>query len=77
MKNATQSCPAACSGVAAVSLPNEGGSQPDCRVIDELRLLFEISYTLESSIELRDVIRPVLLKMSGVLGLRRGAITIF
>jgi len=44
--------------------------------MDELRLLFEISYTLESSLELREVIRPVLTRMSDVLGMRRGAITI-
>ena len=54
----------------------EEGHQPECRVIDELRLLFEISYTLESSLELREVIRPVLTRMSEVLGMRRGAITI-
>jgi Nif-specific regulatory protein len=45
-------------------------------VADEFSLLFDISYTLESSIELRDVIRPVLLKMSEVLGMKRGTITI-
>jgi Nif-specific regulatory protein len=44
--------------------------------VDELRLLFEISYTLESSLELRSVIRPVLARMAEVLGMRRGAITI-
>jgi Nif-specific regulatory protein len=49
---------------------------PGCRVIDELSLLFDISYTLESSLELRDVIRPVLLKMAEVLGMKRGTITI-
>ena len=48
----------------------------NCRVVDELSLLFGISYTLESSLELRDVIRPVLLKMAEVLGMKRGAITI-
>jgi Nif-specific regulatory protein len=47
-----------------------------CRVVDELSLLFDISYTLESSLELRDVIRPVLLKMAEVLGMKRGTITI-
>jgi Nif-specific regulatory protein len=41
-----------------------------------LSLLFDISYTLESSLELRDVIRPVLLKMADVFGLKRGTITI-
>ncbi len=47
-----------------------------CRVVDELSLLFDISYTLESSSDLRDVIRPVLLKMAEVLGMKRGTITI-
>jgi len=47
-----------------------------CRVVDELSLLFDISYTLESSLELRDVIRPVLIKMADVLGMKRGTITI-
>jgi Nif-specific regulatory protein len=44
--------------------------------VDELSLLFGISYTLESSLELKDVIRPVLLKMAEVLGMKRGTITI-
>ena len=69
-------CPAGISGVAGVPLIREDAHQPDCRVVDELRLLFEISYTLESSLELREVIRPVLQRMSAVLGLRRGAITL-
>jgi len=47
-----------------------------CRVADEFGLLFDISYTLESSLELHDVIRPVLLKMAGGLGMKRGTITI-
>ena len=55
------------------SLPTLGG---DCRVVDELSLLFDISYTLESSLELHDVIRPVLLKMADGLGMKRGTITI-
>ena len=55
------------------SLPTLGGG---CRVVDELSLLFDISYTLESSLELREVIRPVLLKMAGGLGMKRGTITI-
>ena len=57
--------------------PLAGTTAPSgCRVVDELSLLFGISYTLESSLELRDVIRPVLLKMAEVLGLKRGTITI-
>lgn len=47
-----------------------------CRVVEELGLLFAISYTLESSLELREVIRPVLLKMAEALGMKRGTITI-
>jgi Nif-specific regulatory protein len=74
--NTAQLCPAGLTGVARVPLFSESGRQPDCRVIDELQLLFDISYTLESSLELREVIRPVLARMSGVLGLRRGAITL-
>jgi Nif-specific regulatory protein len=47
-----------------------------CRVVDELNLLLNISYTLESSLELRDVIRPVLLKMEELMGLQCGTLTI-
>jgi Nif-specific regulatory protein len=54
----------------------EMGGPGGCRVVDELSLLFDISYTLESSLELRDVIRPVLLKMAEGLGMKRGTITI-
>jgi Nif-specific regulatory protein len=62
----------------AMGLDPLGGTRAPsgCRVVDELSLLFGISYTLESSLELRDVIRPVLLKMAEVLGLKRGTITI-
>jgi len=55
---------------------NSGVLAGGCRVMDELSLLFDISYTLESSLELRDVIRPVLLKMAEGLGMKRGTITI-
>ncbi len=47
-----------------------------CRVVEELNLLLNISYTLESSLELREVIRPVLQKMEQVMGLTCGTITI-
>ncbi len=56
----------------ACSLAAEKG----CRVVDELNLLLNISYTLESSLELREVIRPVLLKMEEVMGLQCGTMTI-
>ena len=51
-------------------------AEKGCRVVDELNLLLNISYTLESSLELREVIRPVLLKMEEVMGLQCGTITI-
>ena len=62
--------------MAAVPVIPNDGSVPECRVIEELRLLLDISYTLESSLELRAVIRPMLAKLKEVTGLRRGAITI-
>ena len=62
--------------MAAVPVVPSDGSVPECRVIEELRLLLDISYTLESSLELRAVIRPMLARLKEVTGLRRGAITI-
>ena len=56
----------------ACSLAAEKG----CRVVDELNLLLNISYTMESSLELREVIRPVLLKMEEGMGLQCGTISI-
>jgi len=51
-------------------------AEKGCRVVDELNLLLNISYTLESSLELREVIRPVLLKMEEVIGLQCGTLSI-
>jgi Nif-specific regulatory protein len=45
-------------------------------VLKELSLLVEISQTLESSLELRDVIRPVLQRLADGMGMKRGTITI-
>ena len=75
VKKLLDECLPGCPGIDARSggLPNISGG---CRVVDELSLLFDISYTLESSLELRDVIRPVLLKMAEGLGMKRGTITI-
>lgn len=64
-----------CPGIDARN-SNPALMQGGCRVVDELSLLFDISYTLESSLELREVIRPVLLKMADGLGMKRGTITI-
>ena len=57
-------------------MPSPGTAPRDCRVIAELSLLFDISYTLESSLELRAVIRPVLQRMADAMSMRRGTITI-
>ncbi|MEI6196462.1 MAG: GAF domain-containing protein [Verrucomicrobiota bacterium] len=75
MKKLLDECLPGCAGMDAHknSLPTLGAG---CRVVDELSLLFDISYTLESSLELREVIRPVLLKMADGLGMKRGTITI-
>jgi Nif-specific regulatory protein len=75
VKKLLDECLPGCPGIDAqkISLPTAGAG---CRVVDELSLLFDISYTLESSLELREVIRPVLLKMADGLGMKRGTITI-
>ena len=75
MKKLLEECLPGCSGIDARK-GGAAGSSGSCRVVDELSLLFDISYTMESSLELRDVIRPVLLKMSEGLGMKRGTITI-
>ena len=75
VKKLLDECLPGCPGIDSkknASGPMSGG----CRVVDELSLLFDISYTLESSLELREVIRPVLLKMADGLGMKRGTITI-
>ena len=47
-----------------------------CRIIRDLSLLFEISQTLETSLDLQEVIRPALKKMAATMGLQRGTVTI-
>ena len=47
-----------------------------CRVISDLTLLFEISRTLEESLDLRKVLHPALKQMATSMGLRRGTVTI-
>jgi nitrogenase iron protein len=71
-------CKPGCPGVGNKdALPDNAALSPNgCRVVDEFSLLFDISYTLESSIDLGQVIRSVLLKMAEGLGMKRGTITI-
>ena len=44
--------------------------------VKELSLLFEISQTLDASLELRDVIQPVLVAMAKHMGMMRGTIAL-
>ena len=67
-------CPSDCAALDRASGPNSAAA---CRSIEELTLLFDISYTLESSLELRDVIRPVMAKMAETLGMQRSAIALY
>ncbi|MCA1905967.1 MAG: nif-specific transcriptional activator NifA [Desulfarculus sp.] len=46
------------------------------REVEELTLLFEISQTLDGSLDLRDVMGPVLTAMSKHMGMLRGTITL-
>ena len=47
------------------------------RKLNELSLLFEISRILDSSLDLREVVGPVLETMAGPLGLRRIFLTLY
>ena len=76
VKKTLDECLPGCPGIDVRKDNALPGRNAGCRVVDELSLLFDISYTLESSLELREVIRPVLLKMADGLGMKRGAITI-
>ena len=50
--------------------------RPSGREVQELRLLFEISQILERSMDLRDVMGPVLKAMADHMGMLRGTITL-
>lgn len=54
--------------------------QPDsdrmCRVVEKLRVLFNVSQTLQQSPDLREIVKPVLKQMSESLGLYRGTVRI-
>jgi Nif-specific regulatory protein len=70
-------CPRGCQQVAGRENAVESVAAADsCRVIQDLSLLLEISRTMESSLELGDIIRPTLRKMANSFGMTRGAITL-
>lgn len=77
MHTALQHYPRACHRVAVSDCAHESDWVSDsCRVIQDLGLLLEISQTMESSLEVRDIIRPALRKMAASMGMTRGAVTI-
>ena len=77
MNPALENCPRACQRVAGRDDALESVAAGDsCRVIQDLSLLLEISRTMESSLELGDIIRPTLRKMATSFGMTRGAITL-
>ena len=47
------------------------------RDVDELSLLYEISRLLERSLDLRQVVPPVLELLAQYLGMRYGTLTLF
>jgi Nif-specific regulatory protein len=51
-----------------------GGMQ--CRSVQELAVILEVSRTIEKSFELHEVVQPVLKKIQDLMGLQRGAITL-
>lgn len=53
-----------------------GTSDRICRVVEELRLLFNVSKTFQDEPSLNEIVRPVLKQMAESLGLYRGAVCI-
>lgn len=53
-----------------------GASDQMCRVVEELRLLLNVSRTLQESPNLNEIVRPVLKQMAESLGLYRGVVRI-
>lgn len=68
------SCELADEGPAADML--RGEVLVNCRSVRELSLLFAISRTLEKSLDLTDVVKPLLRQLRDLIGLERGTISI-
>lgn len=63
-------------GCGLVNEPIHSRDAGACRVIRDLTLLFEISQTLEESLDLRRIIQRALKKMVSSMGLWRGSVVI-
>ncbi len=59
-------------GIVAPDLSGEAGRM--CRVVEELRLLLNISRSLQDGPGLQEIVRPVLRQMAESLGLYRGTV---
>jgi len=67
-------CSYAVEGPPLEEIKSVGGVQ--CRSVQELALMFEISRILENSFDLTAVAGPILRQLQNVLGLERGTITV-
>ncbi len=63
-------------GCLQATVDPQSGATDQCRVIQDLNLVVEIAQTMESSLEVRDIVRPTLAKMASSMGMVRGAITL-
>lgn len=68
-------CPADCD-LRDPAKDAEPDSERMCRVVEKLRVLFNVSQTLQQSPDLREIVRPVLKQMAESLGLYRGTVRI-
>jgi Nif-specific regulatory protein len=72
----------ACENICRLGYIEEGPVSPKVnepqvrREVEELSLLFDISQTLDRSMDLRDVVGPVLKAMAGRMGMLRGTLTL-
>ena len=77
-----KSCPSDCSAECAFQEKGIGEAQSTgdddhfCRVVEGLKLLLNVSRTLQESLSLKEIVRPVLKQMSESLGLYRGTVRI-
>ena len=53
-----------------------GDNSAQCRSVQELAVILEVSRTIEKSFELHDIAQPVLRKIQNLMGLQCGAITL-